>query len=162
MSATNTTSSGQSGHILAKCGVDLTRSTNIDLRDTVSPHVRDIRHCAFYIRKGERKCQIKVKSTARDLGLSGPPLGQGAGGVARFRDTRAPADLRADSLATVPPTPPVVGSQQNSPQQGVLRLSGSPPGQTLMAGHEPALEGSVQISWRIRYPPTPLANLRWR
>ncbi|GFO31917.1 hypothetical protein PoB_005842200 [Plakobranchus ocellatus] len=42
----------------------------------------------------------------RDLRLSGPPSGQGAGGGARTRDRRVPEDLRADSLATVPPTPP--------------------------------------------------------
>ncbi|GFN73924.1 hypothetical protein PoB_000043000 [Plakobranchus ocellatus] len=41
-----------------------------------------------------------------DLRLSGPPSGQGAGGGARTRDRMVPADLRADSLATVPPTPP--------------------------------------------------------
>ncbi|GFN86294.1 hypothetical protein PoB_001280000 [Plakobranchus ocellatus] len=40
-----------------------------------------------------------------DLRLSGPPSGQGAGSGARTRDKRVPADLRADSLATVPPTP---------------------------------------------------------
>ncbi|GFO00004.1 hypothetical protein PoB_002650900 [Plakobranchus ocellatus] len=39
------------------------------------------------------------------LRLSGPPSGQGAGGGARTRDRRVSADLRADSLATVPPTP---------------------------------------------------------
>ncbi|GFN96947.1 U3 small nucleolar RNA-associated protein 6 homolog [Plakobranchus ocellatus] len=42
-----------------------------------------------------------------DLRLSGPPSGQDAGGGARTRDRRVPADLRADSLATVPPTPPI-------------------------------------------------------
>ncbi|GFN91783.1 hypothetical protein PoB_001828900 [Plakobranchus ocellatus] len=36
----------------------------------------------------------------------GSPLGQGAGDGARSRDRRVPADLRADSLTTVPPTPP--------------------------------------------------------
>ncbi|GFO45250.1 hypothetical protein PoB_007175500 [Plakobranchus ocellatus] len=41
-----------------------------------------------------------------DLRLSGPPSGQGAGGGARTRDRMVPAVLRADSLATVPPTPP--------------------------------------------------------
>ncbi|GFO06161.1 hypothetical protein PoB_003266600 [Plakobranchus ocellatus] len=41
-----------------------------------------------------------------DLRLSGPPSGQGAGGGARTRDRRDPADLRADSLATLPPTAP--------------------------------------------------------
>ncbi|GFO48121.1 hypothetical protein PoB_007462600 [Plakobranchus ocellatus] len=41
-----------------------------------------------------------------DLRLSGPPSGQGAGGGARTRDRRVPADLRVHSLATVPPKPP--------------------------------------------------------
>ncbi|GFO35860.1 hypothetical protein PoB_006236500 [Plakobranchus ocellatus] len=40
-----------------------------------------------------------------DLRLSGPPSGQGGGAEARTRDGIVPADLRADSLATVPPTP---------------------------------------------------------
>ncbi|GFO41648.1 hypothetical protein PoB_006815300 [Plakobranchus ocellatus] len=35
----------------------------------------------------------------------GPPSGQDASGGARTRDRRVPADLRADSLATLPPTP---------------------------------------------------------
>ncbi|GFO43284.1 hypothetical protein PoB_006978900 [Plakobranchus ocellatus] len=39
-----------------------------------------------------------------DLRLSGPPSGQGAGGGARTRDRRVPADLRVDSPATVPST----------------------------------------------------------
>ncbi|GFO14867.1 hypothetical protein PoB_004137200 [Plakobranchus ocellatus] len=46
-----------------------------------------------------------------DLRLSGPPSGQGAGSGARTRDRRVPADLRADSQATVLPTPHPV--QQN-------------------------------------------------
>ncbi|GFO09119.1 hypothetical protein PoB_003562400 [Plakobranchus ocellatus] len=37
-----------------------------------------------------------------DLRLSGPLSGQGAGGRARTPDRRVPADLRADSLSTVP------------------------------------------------------------
>ncbi|GFO38081.1 hypothetical protein PoB_006458600 [Plakobranchus ocellatus] len=41
-----------------------------------------------------------------DLRLSGPQSGQGAGSGARSRDRRVPADLRADSQATVLPTPP--------------------------------------------------------
>ncbi|GFO45575.1 hypothetical protein PoB_007208000 [Plakobranchus ocellatus] len=41
-----------------------------------------------------------------DLRLSGPPSGQGAGGGARTRDRRVPAEFRADSLVTVPSTPP--------------------------------------------------------
>ncbi|GFN80907.1 hypothetical protein PoB_000741300 [Plakobranchus ocellatus] len=42
-----------------------------------------------------------------DLRLSGPPSGQGAGSGARTRDRRVPADLRANSQATVLPTPPL-------------------------------------------------------
>ncbi|GFN85483.1 hypothetical protein PoB_001198900 [Plakobranchus ocellatus] len=41
-----------------------------------------------------------------DLRLQGPPSGRGADGGARTRDRRVPADLRADSQATVPPSPP--------------------------------------------------------
>ncbi|GFO30740.1 hypothetical protein PoB_005724500 [Plakobranchus ocellatus] len=40
-----------------------------------------------------------------DLRFLGPPSGQGAGGGAGTRDRRVPADLRAFSLATMPPTP---------------------------------------------------------
>ncbi|GFO15801.1 hypothetical protein PoB_004230600 [Plakobranchus ocellatus] len=40
-----------------------------------------------------------------DLRLSGLSSGEGVNGRARARDRRVPADLRADSLATVPPTP---------------------------------------------------------
>ncbi|GFO12844.1 hypothetical protein PoB_003934900 [Plakobranchus ocellatus] len=47
----------------------------------------------------------KASPQQGDLRLSGPPSGQDAGGGARTRDRRVPADLRADSLATVPPTP---------------------------------------------------------
>ncbi|GFO44452.1 hypothetical protein PoB_007095700 [Plakobranchus ocellatus] len=41
-----------------------------------------------------------------DLKLSCPPSGQGAGDGAQNRDRRVPVDLRADTLATEPPTPP--------------------------------------------------------
>ncbi|GFN91011.1 sushi, von Willebrand factor type a, egf and pentraxin domain-containing protein 1 [Plakobranchus ocellatus] len=41
-----------------------------------------------------------------DLRLLGAPSGQGAGSGVRTRDRMVPADLRADSLPTVPPTPP--------------------------------------------------------
>ncbi|GFO04089.1 hypothetical protein PoB_003059400 [Plakobranchus ocellatus] len=44
-----------------------------------------------------------------DLRLSGPPSGQDAGSGARTGDRRVPADLRADSQATVLPTPPRQG-----------------------------------------------------
>ncbi|GFN91742.1 hypothetical protein PoB_001824800 [Plakobranchus ocellatus] len=40
-----------------------------------------------------------------DIRLLGPSSGQGAGGGARIRDRRIPADLRVDSLTTEPPTP---------------------------------------------------------
>ncbi|GFO20526.1 hypothetical protein PoB_004703100 [Plakobranchus ocellatus] len=43
------------------------------------------------------------------LRLSGHPSGQGAGGGARNRNRRVSADIRADSLATVPPTPLLQG-----------------------------------------------------
>ncbi|GFO29823.1 hypothetical protein PoB_005632800 [Plakobranchus ocellatus] len=36
----------------------------------------------------------------------GPSSGRDVGGRARTRDRRIPTDIRADSLATVPPTPP--------------------------------------------------------
>ncbi|GFN75570.1 hypothetical protein PoB_000207600 [Plakobranchus ocellatus] len=40
-----------------------------------------------------------------DFRLSCPPPGQGTGGGARIHDRWVPADLGADSLATVPLTP---------------------------------------------------------
>ncbi|GFN89851.1 hypothetical protein PoB_001635700 [Plakobranchus ocellatus] len=46
--------------------------------------------------------------------LSGPPSGQGAGGGARTRDRRVHADLRADSLTTVLPTPQFMGPPTTS------------------------------------------------
>ncbi|GFO23051.1 hypothetical protein PoB_004955600 [Plakobranchus ocellatus] len=50
-----------------------------------------------------------------DIRLSGPTSGQGAGGKARTRDRMVPADLRADSLATIPPTPrKIQGKKRNS------------------------------------------------
>ncbi|GFO46857.1 hypothetical protein PoB_007336200 [Plakobranchus ocellatus] len=41
-----------------------------------------------------------------DLKFPSPPSGQGASGGVRIRDREVAADLRADSLSTVPPTPP--------------------------------------------------------
>ncbi|GFN88818.1 hypothetical protein PoB_001532400 [Plakobranchus ocellatus] len=61
----------------------------------------------------------------RDLRPLGPLSGQGADGGARTRDRWVPADLRADSLATVPPTPPSLLSSEiskyytESPQQAI-------------------------------------------
>ncbi|GFO26214.1 hypothetical protein PoB_005271900 [Plakobranchus ocellatus] len=65
-----------------------------------------------------------------DLRLSGPPSGRGAGGGARTRDRRVPADLRADLLTTLLPTPhkeiekDLVYVHIASPQRVDLRLSG--------------------------------------
>ncbi|GFO35423.1 hypothetical protein PoB_006192800 [Plakobranchus ocellatus] len=41
-------------------------------------------------------------------GLSGPPPGPGGSRGARTRNRRVPADIRTDSLSTVPPTPPLM------------------------------------------------------
>ncbi|GFN74299.1 hypothetical protein PoB_000080500 [Plakobranchus ocellatus] len=49
-----------------------------------------------------------MASPQGDLRLSGPMLGQSVGGGAQTRDRRVHADLRADSLAPVPPTPPAM------------------------------------------------------
>ncbi|GFN96167.1 hypothetical protein PoB_002267300 [Plakobranchus ocellatus] len=56
-----------------------------------------------------------------DLGISPCPaiLSRGAGGVARTRDKRIPADSRADSLASVPPTPPIIGGRQEAKAKGI-------------------------------------------
>ncbi|GFO48380.1 hypothetical protein PoB_007488500 [Plakobranchus ocellatus] len=45
------------------------------------------------------------QSQQGDFILADLPSGQGTGGGARTRDRKAPADLRADSLSTVLPTP---------------------------------------------------------
>ncbi|GFO12286.1 hypothetical protein PoB_003879100 [Plakobranchus ocellatus] len=53
--------------------------------------------------------QVKRKKGRKGEGggaeLSVPPSGQGAGGGTRTSDRRIPADIRADSLAIVPPPP---------------------------------------------------------
>ncbi|GFN74051.1 dimethylaniline monooxygenase [n-oxide-forming] [Plakobranchus ocellatus] len=43
--------------------------------------------------------------------LSGPPSGQGAGGGVRTLDRRVPTDFRADSISTMPPTPPAISER---------------------------------------------------
>ncbi|GFO38633.1 ranbp-type and c3hc4-type Zinc finger-containing protein 1 [Plakobranchus ocellatus] len=56
--------------------------------------------------RGESLSFLYIASPQQgDLRLSGPPSGQGAGSGARTHDRRVPADLRADSQATVLPTP---------------------------------------------------------
>ncbi|GFN90931.1 hypothetical protein PoB_001743700 [Plakobranchus ocellatus] len=53
-----------------------------------------------------RKEDLYIASPQQsDLKLLGPRSGQGADGETRTRDRRFPADLRADSLTTVSPTP---------------------------------------------------------
>ncbi|GFN89470.1 retrovirus-related pol polyprotein from type-2 retrotransposable element r2dm [Plakobranchus ocellatus] len=58
----------------------------------------------YGIEVGGRKIS-NLSADQDELRLSGPPSGQGASHVARTRDRRVSANLRADSLATVPPTP---------------------------------------------------------
>ncbi|GFO35072.1 hypothetical protein PoB_006157700 [Plakobranchus ocellatus] len=68
-------------------------------------------------REGESdSCESSISATSLkleaspqqgDLRLSSSPSGQGAGGGSRTRDREIPADLRADSLSTMPLTPPV-------------------------------------------------------
>ncbi|GFN76081.1 hypothetical protein PoB_000258700 [Plakobranchus ocellatus] len=63
--------------------------------------VQRIRHacmCGYYV--------FVFSLQQSDLRFSGTPSGQGAGGGARTRDRRVLEDLRADSLANGPPTPP--------------------------------------------------------
>ncbi|GFN75592.1 hypothetical protein PoB_000209800 [Plakobranchus ocellatus] len=67
-------------------------------------HVRQMRSCEFFYIASPQQ---------GDLRLSGPPSGQGAGGGARTRDRRVHADLRADSLATVPPTTLQTNEEKN-------------------------------------------------
>ncbi|GFN86321.1 hypothetical protein PoB_001282700 [Plakobranchus ocellatus] len=55
--------------------------------------------------KKRKTRERRARPQQGDIRLLGLPSGQGAGGRARTRDRRVPADLRADSLATVPPSP---------------------------------------------------------
>ncbi|GFN88719.1 hypothetical protein PoB_001522500 [Plakobranchus ocellatus] len=92
----------------------------IDNRDTLGVGVYDCvcgkgkpisPSLAKALRRGERRSVLQwffvcIASLQQgDLRFSGPPSGQGADGGARTHDRRVPADLRADSMATVPPTP---------------------------------------------------------
>ncbi|GFN80729.1 NADP dehydrogenase [ubiquinone] 1 subunit c2 [Plakobranchus ocellatus] len=73
------------------------------IEDYIAQHPED-----FPVTEPKKYKDLLLKCPQQgDLRLSGPPSGQDAGGGARTRDRRVPADLRADSLATVPPTPPI-------------------------------------------------------
>ncbi|GFO43758.1 hypothetical protein PoB_007026300 [Plakobranchus ocellatus] len=52
------------------------------------------------------KLGVNANPQQDDLRLSGPPSGPGASSEARTCNRRVPADLSADSLTTVPLTPP--------------------------------------------------------
>ncbi|GFO47769.1 protein prune homolog-like protein [Plakobranchus ocellatus] len=56
-------------------------------------------------RDGLRVFLYKASPQQGDLRFLGLPSGRGADGGARTRNRRVPTDLRADSQATVPPTP---------------------------------------------------------
>ncbi|GFO44833.1 hypothetical protein PoB_007133800 [Plakobranchus ocellatus] len=54
---------------------------------------------------------VYSQSTTGDRRLSGSPSGQSSGRGVRTRRKRVPADIRVDSLATVPPTHQVCGQK---------------------------------------------------
>ncbi|GFO27577.1 hypothetical protein PoB_005408200 [Plakobranchus ocellatus] len=56
-----------------------------------------------------------------DLRISGPPSGRDASGGARIRERMVLADLRADSLATVPPTSPMKARSGQASMAGLDR-----------------------------------------
>ncbi|GFN92448.1 hypothetical protein PoB_001895400 [Plakobranchus ocellatus] len=65
--------------------------------------------------KGEQEEEevVVVKNPQQgDLRLSGPPSGQNDNDGTRTRNRRVPADIRADSLATEPPTAKLFGPRQ--------------------------------------------------
>ncbi|GFO15672.1 hypothetical protein PoB_004217700 [Plakobranchus ocellatus] len=70
-------------------------------------------------RKGDKEENRSEQSCCpqqSDLRLLAPASGQGAGSGVRTLDRRVAADLRADSLTTVPPTPPT--TQASTPPFG--------------------------------------------
>ncbi|GFO39168.1 hypothetical protein PoB_006567300 [Plakobranchus ocellatus] len=125
------------------CRQDICRQTKFRLSDNyklcglvhgfplTAPVVMDI----------PRVAPTRINPQQGDLRLPGSPSGRGAGGGARTRDRRVPADLRTDSLANEPPTPPSMSGFE------ALHQARAP-----VVGFEPATEGSLQISGRIHYP----------
>ncbi|GFO37084.1 hypothetical protein PoB_006358900 [Plakobranchus ocellatus] len=104
-----------------------------------------------------------------DFRLSGPLSGQDTSSGARARNRRVNADPRADSLATVPPTPLAVVIKYfmccgdwflyiASPQQDDFRFSGPPSGQGTSSGAR-ACNRRVLADLRVDslaiVPPTP-------
>ncbi|GFO27834.1 hypothetical protein PoB_005433900 [Plakobranchus ocellatus] len=141
--------------------------------------------CMISPRKA-KKPEITLKQSTSpqqgDLRLSGPPSGQGAGGGARTRDRRVPADLRADWLATEPPTPHSfnevklgkggkytanvnVGRERQikilcvaNPQQGDLRLLGPRSGQSAGSRARTRMRSAssdLRVDMLSTVPPTP-------
>ncbi|GFN76533.1 hypothetical protein PoB_000303900 [Plakobranchus ocellatus] len=76
-------------------------------------HLSLPKHCAhntFSLSKSISRIVYKIASKTvpqqGDLRHAGTPSGQDAGGGTPACNRRVPEDLRADLLATVPPTPP--------------------------------------------------------
>ncbi|GFO11836.1 hypothetical protein PoB_003834100 [Plakobranchus ocellatus] len=79
-------------------------------------------------RKGDGLVVLHPASPQQgDLRLSGPPSGRGLRGGALTRNRSVLADLRADSLTTVPPTS-LDRNEDASLQEGDLRFLGPPSG----------------------------------
>ncbi|GFN82522.1 hypothetical protein PoB_000902800 [Plakobranchus ocellatus] len=74
--------------------------TTWTLTDAALDH--DTEHCQH---RREKLCLSQACPQQDDLRLLGPPSGQGTGVEARTCHRRDFADIRADSLSTVPPTP---------------------------------------------------------
>ncbi|GFN74911.1 hypothetical protein PoB_000141700 [Plakobranchus ocellatus] len=67
------------------------------------------------------RIMIKARSSPQqgDLRLSGLPFGQGTDGWTLTRDRRVHANLRAGSLATVPPTPRLIEESESYTEYNV-------------------------------------------
>ncbi|GFN77747.1 hypothetical protein PoB_000425300 [Plakobranchus ocellatus] len=106
----------------------------------------------------------KASPQQGDLRLSDPPSEQGAIGWAQVCERRIPADLRVDSLAIVPPTPPFRFKDEHprSLQQGDLMNSSSPSGQGVVGGsraHVRRVPADPGADSQATAPPTPPIGL---